>query len=1451
MDARLSDAVFSTPAAPTLGGPGPPAPVPAQPKPRTARVRVTSEAVGVRGALGGYYRSLPPWIDDLTREFGPETYERMQLDDQVSSSLRALCHGVLSDGLVLRPGVDDDKDPDFGAAKDALSFCERATWGQTGGLDQWLLTMLKGAVGGGNRVSETVCRPEESGRDAGKWLLDRLKVKPRRSVAFAVDSCNNLAGILGLPPGGAAWGGLAWGTTFDPAHPPDNFLPREKFCVLSWDPPDEDPRGSSILRCVYEPWWAKLQAAREWLAYLAQFGSPGLVGTTAPGADSSAPTDAYGNAVDGPVLTPEQDMANKVMEHRNGGVHILPNGATLDVLQTSNAGDAFLKKVDACDRAIAQGINLAMRAVMQSRFGSRADAEQGQDVAGLQTRFMKRWLARMVTEDLLRPLIRINYGPDAARRLSPYASLSPVEHQDLGPSLVAVSGAWKNGLIKNSQLPWVYEQFGMPPATEGELAAPPPGPPAAPGAPPGEPPPAPGGPPAQPPQAPFAYNPDEPRVPAGSPEGGQWGSGGGGHPLLEGALASPRTLPQLTKFTGIPKAELLDHLRALTRAGRLEHGVNARGTPTYRITAPAPAATAVPKATTPGPAAPAAPAGPSGLPRKPSGAVDALHLIAHERYSYSQAVPVAEVAHALGVPEADALRQLHAARGEGVSVSPGRDGRPTAFIDKGPGGLSRLRPEPTTATPAQKAAVKSGLEGALAGVPAGKLVPVHELRAKVPAPDKAAFDDAARSLWREGKVRLVSLADLQKATAAQLDASIPGTNETFFYLEPTASARFSLDAPDLSGLGDLLNLSRQDVLDALFDAALDSFDLALADSAFGGPADFVLGTRPEGTASFGAPDQPRLPAGQAGGGEWTSGGPGKADINPQGDRASPGGAERQVREHYRAWREGLSAGEEKALRDYAVVNYTSVNRVLRRAAAGALEVPPHLRGGIDVVAGAIARSPGLPRNAVLYRGMGGRHLPPGDLTGTELTDPAFLSTSFNAERTVKGHDVEVRINAPAGTKGAYLGGNESEFLLQKGLRLKVIGDETSGGRRVLRVTVQGVSDAPFYSPDQPRVPAGQPGGGRWAGGVSPGMTAARDAASDAVRAFARGQGTPTAAEAEALAGHLARLTVSQIHALKAEHGLKGSAPNKAALVAKLAERFAAWRAGRAPKEAVPDWPADYDVFGKRDVFADEPVDAGTLAPAVPGPGTGLDLGSFDPAKSYAAPGGKEPWEMTRREWDDEWDRVRPDPSGQGGGGGRERNQKRGPGNVNRSIAEHERLKMGLGDVIDPDGEMAPRGARHREVIEAALAAGKPVPARVLADYPDLAAKAAPPPPAPPPAPAAAPEPPTSAASDHVAAAEGLQRATQEAIDAARASVKTVRTRFGPSETPDPAVAERETARLRARLEDLKARFPSKADAQKLGRALGLADVSGSADVIWAKIRSLSEGRLGSFLRAYA
>jgi hypothetical protein len=520
--------------------------------------------------------------------------------------------------------------------------------------------------------------------------------------------------------------------------------------------------------------------------------------------------------------------------------------------------------------------------------------------------------------------------------------------------------------------------------------------------------------------------------------------------------------------------------------------------------------------------------------------------------------------------------------------------------------------------------------------------------------------------------------------------------------EPPAppQAPFSAAGPDLSGLGDLLNLSRQEALDALFDAALDSFDLALPDAAFG------------------APDQPRLPAGQPGGGEWTSGGGGAGAGDDRVARRAAGDARRAraaARQEAAEARYREKAAEVRAKVDpaHAAVVLDAVTQLL----------PKYFRrgrfGGAD--------SDSVPEGALL----------------DELDRRGLL----DARRVypAKVHQLLARM--------VFLG---DLVRVEEGT-----GDVLSSRKNVSYALPRKV-DAPFYSPDQPRVPAGQPGGGRWAGGVSPGTTAARDAASDAVRAFARGQGPPTREEAEALAGHLARLTVSQIHALKAEHGLRGSAPNKAALVAKMAERFRTWRAGRAPKEAVPNWPADYDVFGKRDVFADEPADAGTLAPtgaavAPPGGKGTTPTGFLDRARQVL---GEEevrrlvhlPLAETHREYGRKHQAFRNEeakavadiiaartvPGFNYGSVPRPRTVE--PGEVKRVEAGPfnfilQRDTHGKHEVLVSSGGrfMDPKDARDRGLLDEAKAAlglpegwiqGDPVPS-----------PAAPPPPAPPPAPA--------------------------------------------------------------------------------------------------------------------
>lgn len=140
---------------------------------------------------------------------------------------------------------------------------------------------------------------------------------------------------------------------------------------------------------------------------------------------------------------------------------------------------------------------------------------------------------------------------------------------------------------------------------------------------------------------------------------------------------------------------------------------------------------------------------------------------------------------------------------------------------------------------------------------------------------------------------------------------------------------------------------------------------------------------------------------------------------------------------------------------------------------------------------------------------------------------------------------------------------------------------------------------------------------------------------------------------------------------------------------------AADRRGRAPDAAVTEpTPAPTTTPPRPDVAPAAPVRV-AKAPETPGAGTAR----------------KEPWQMTRREWDAAWDAVRPDDSGAG--------RRASRSQTAATLEEHARLKMGLGDIVDPDGILAPRRPYHRDVIEHALRIGKPVPAEVLADYPDL------------------------------------------------------------------------------------------------------------------------------------
>jgi hypothetical protein len=285
----------STPGAPLLltppddtptqaGGEAPPVPPPPQSSwvVRAAALQAEYVAGGSFPFLSQYLRALPHYIDDTTRDFGDDLYERMLLDGQVSSAIRLLKEETLANGVRLEPAIQRDQmewlpeEPGleeyipardvlgrFSPAQDASAkdkadeeskkeadlsekitdFCENCLLHLERPLVECLYEMLD-ALALGNKIAEQVWEVRRDEDDVPRLFLKALKVKPRKATAFVMDPYMNLVGILGAIPG-QAFPVLSGNILSQPGQVP-NFLPREKFAIFTWNSQAGDPRGNAL-----------------------------------------------------------------------------------------------------------------------------------------------------------------------------------------------------------------------------------------------------------------------------------------------------------------------------------------------------------------------------------------------------------------------------------------------------------------------------------------------------------------------------------------------------------------------------------------------------------------------------------------------------------------------------------------------------------------------------------------------------------------------------------------------------------------------------------------------------------------------------------------------------------------------------------------------------------------------------------------------------------------------------------------------------------------------------------------------------------------------------------------------------------------------------------------------------------------------------------------------------
>jgi len=150
---------------------------------------------------------------------------------------------------------------------------------------------------------------------------------------------------------------------------------------------------------------------------------------------------------------------------------VAPYGTVVQPIQSAGTGEAFIAALALYDSQMVKAILSQTLATEEGAHQARAAASVHQDVVDTIIRQGKRSLCKMLRQDVLRPWVRYNWGDQAARDLTPKATLGHAEEPDL-PALWAGAAALKTaGYLAPSQYRALDQAINLPERLPEELAA--------------------------------------------------------------------------------------------------------------------------------------------------------------------------------------------------------------------------------------------------------------------------------------------------------------------------------------------------------------------------------------------------------------------------------------------------------------------------------------------------------------------------------------------------------------------------------------------------------------------------------------------------------------------------------------------------------------------------------------------------------------------------------------------------------------------------------------------------------------------------------------------------------------------------------------------------------------------------------------------------------------------
>jgi phage gp29-like protein len=176
----------------------------------------------------------------------------------------------------------------------------------------------------------------------------------------------------------------------------DSKVPSARVVLATFNKRKGNLYGNSLLTPCFWPWYFKKHGWLFWSTYIEKFGMPTVVGKFPPGTPKE-----------------EQDTLLECCQAIQSDMAVtVPEKWVLELLEAVRGGtaDTYEKFLKYCDMAISKVILLSVLTSNESQFGTKAQATVHHDLTDQVIQSDARWLARILTNQVIKHLAQWNYN---------------------------------------------------------------------------------------------------------------------------------------------------------------------------------------------------------------------------------------------------------------------------------------------------------------------------------------------------------------------------------------------------------------------------------------------------------------------------------------------------------------------------------------------------------------------------------------------------------------------------------------------------------------------------------------------------------------------------------------------------------------------------------------------------------------------------------------------------------------------------------------------------------------------------------------------------------------------------------------------------------------------------------------------------------------------------------